>query len=170
MHEAQDQPEARDITILPITSEDREWMRQFMREHWDGELIVSRNKTHNAIALEGFIALFQGEKAGLITYSIEGNSCEIVTLDSIKPDVGIGTALIEAVKEAAQQQGCKRLWLITTNDNLHALGFYQKRGFELVAVHRNAVEAVRRVKPQVPLTGYEGIPLRDEIELEIMLA
>ena len=94
---------------------------------------------------------------------------EVVTLDSLRPGRGIGTALIEAVKSAASAAGCRRLWLITTNDNLHALGFYQKRGFRLVAVHPGAVDAARRLKPEIPLNGNDGIPIRDEIELEIVL-
>jgi hypothetical protein len=57
----------------------------------------------------------------------------------------------------------------TTNDNLNALRFYQKRGFVLVSVHRNAVIKSRQLKPEIPLTGNDGIPLRDEIELEMLL-
>ena len=94
---------------------------------------------------------------------------EIVSIDSTHPGRGVGTALIEAVKKEARRQGCRRLWLITTNDNLNALRFYQKRGFALVAVHRNAIEISRRLKPEIPLTGHDGIPLRDEIELETLL-
>ncbi len=77
--------------------------------------------------------------------------------------------LIEAVKQAAVSAGCRRLWLITTNDNLHALRFYQKRGFRLVAVYPNALEESRRLKPEIPLVGLDGIPLRDELELELAL-
>jgi RimJ/RimL family protein N-acetyltransferase len=73
------------------------------------------------------------------------------------------------VKEVAVASGCERLWLITTNDNTPALRFYQKRGFQLVAIHRNALEHSRRLKPQIPLLGLNGIPLRDEIELEMLL-
>ncbi len=81
----------------------------------------------------------------------------------------IGTALIDAVKDVATMAHCKRLWLITANDNMAALRFYQKRGFLLVAVYRNAVEQSRRLKPEIPLVGIDGIPLRDEIELELLL-
>ena len=80
------------------------------------------------------------------------------------------SAEIEAVKEVACKAGCRRLWLITTNDNLNALRFYQKRGFALVAVHRNALEISRKFKPEIPLIGADGIPLRDEIELEMILS
>jgi len=106
---------------------------------------------------------------GFACYHIEGDTCELVTLDSMREGIGVGSALIAVVAAAAQSAGCKRLWLITTNDNLHALGFYQKRGFVLVAVHRNAMQVTRQLKPLIPLIGDNGIPLRDEIELEIML-
>ena len=75
----------------------------------------------------------------------------------------------KAVTQVAREAGCKRLWLITTNDNLHALRFYQKRGFRLVAVHRSAVDAARQLKPRISLIGNDQIPLPDEIELEMLL-
>ena len=80
---------------------------------------------------------------------------------------GAGTALIEAVEQLAAQHGCARLWVITTNANIDALRFYQRRGFCLAAVHRGAVDDSRsRLKPEIPEVGAYGIPLRDEIELE----
>ncbi len=65
--------------------------------------------------------------------------------------------------------GCDSIevWLITTDANLHALRFYQRRGLVLAALHRNAVEAARRIKPEIPLIGNDGIPIRDELELEL---
>jgi N-acetylglutamate synthase-like GNAT family acetyltransferase len=113
--------------------------------------------------------MYDGEKVGLVTYNIVDECCEIVTIDSIRPFSGVGTVLIEAIKNIALKSGCKRLWLITTNDNMNALRFYQKRGFELVAIHRNALDISRKLKPEIPLTGNDGIPLRDEIELEMIL-
>ena len=80
---------------------------------------------------------------------------------------GAGTALIQAVAQLARRQGCTRLWVITTNDNVDALRFYQRRGFCLVRVHRGAVDRSRAcLKPEIPPVGAYGIPLRDEIELE----
>ncbi|HEX7715028.1 MAG TPA: GNAT family N-acetyltransferase, partial [Bacillota bacterium] len=64
---------------------------------------------------------------------------------------------------------CQRLWLITTNDNLAAIRFYQLRGFVLVALHRDAIAQSRKLKPEIPLRGIDGIPIRDEIELEVVL-
>jgi DNA-3-methyladenine glycosylase I len=117
--------------------------------------------------LPGFVASGADDRpVGLVTYQVVGNACEVVTLNSVDENRGVGTALLEAVREVAAQARCERIWLITTNDNLRALGFYQKRGYRLVAVHRDALEQSRRLKPSIPQISTNGIPLRDEIELE----
>jgi len=131
--------------------------------------MVVHGKLYYPHDLPGFIAAQEGEWVGLLTYQIEGSACEIVTLNSLRPGTGVGSALIAAVRKIAQSANCARLWLITTNDNMHALRFYQKRGFRLVAVHPNALEHSRKLKPEIPLVGFDGIPLRDELELEIAL-
>jgi ribosomal protein S18 acetylase RimI-like enzyme len=121
--------------------------------------------------LPGFVARWGKSDVGLVTYLIDGKECEIVTINAFAEGegLGVGTALIEAVRESAAEAGCARLWLITTNDNTEAIRFYQRRGFALAAVHRNAVAASRRLKPEIPLIGLHDIPIRDEIELEIAL-
>ena len=83
--------------------------------------------------------------------------------------IGVGSALVSTLEDAARAAGCRRLWLITTNDNLEALRFYQRRGFVLAALHPGAIEASRRLKPVIPLVGHDGIPIRDELELERLL-
>jgi ribosomal protein S18 acetylase RimI-like enzyme len=93
----------------------------------------------------------------------------LVTLDAFTEGQGIGSALLDAVTDEARRQGCRRLWLITTNDNLHALRFYQRRELRLVSVHRDAVDDARQLKPSIPLVGEYGIPLHDELELELPL-
>ena len=143
--------------------------RTIFFEHWGSNKAISRGVVYYPQNLPGFVALYQNEKVGLVTYNIVDIGCEIVTINSIHPSSGVGTALIEAVRDIAIKSGCKRLWLITTHDNMNALRFYQKRGFILVAVHRNALEQSRKLKPEIPLIGEHGIPLSDEIELEMIL-
>ncbi len=156
--------------IVPLGDTHRDWAVRTLRAHWGSEKVVSRGRVHDGATLPGFVAVAESaEPVGLAHYRIEGDSCELVTLDSLSEGQGVGSALIAAVREVALKAGCRRLWLITTNDNLHALGFYQKRGFVLVAVHRDAIAESRRLKPEIPLIGNEGIPLRDEIELEMQL-
>ena len=110
-----------------------------------------------------------GRPSGLVTYRIDGDECEIITLNSLIEGIGIGSALLEAVGKAAEASGCKRFWLITTNDNTKAIRFYQKRGMTLAALYRNAIEHSRKLKPEIPMAGLDGIPIRDEIELEILI-
>ncbi len=157
------------LQVRPLTTEDDEWVQQDIIEHWGDTIVVAHGKVFHPQTLPGFVAILKGTRVGLLTYSLEDEHCEIVTLDSNKPGIGIGTLLIKAVTQAAREAGCKRLWLITTNDNLDALRFYQKRGFTIVAVHRGAVDAARQLKPLIPLIGNDQIPLQDEIELEMRL-
>lgn len=157
------------FTIREVEKSDRNWIAHFLDEQWGSTRIVSRGQVYLAHLLSGFIAEKDGEPVGLITYSLENDACEIVTLDSILCGKGVGTALIEAVKKVMTEHGCKRIWLITTNDNLNALRFYQKRGFVLAALHPNALSESRKLKPEIPLYGLDGIPLRDEIELHLLL-
>jgi GNAT superfamily N-acetyltransferase len=154
--------------IRPLASQDREWVRQFIAEHWGAEFVVAHGRIYSPHELEGFVAVREAKILGLITYSVSNGECEIVTLNSVHPGMGIGTALMEAVQKVALDFRCKRLWLITTNDNLNSLRFYQKRGFVMVAIHRNAIEKSRQLK-NIPLLGADDIPIRDEIELEMML-
>jgi ribosomal protein S18 acetylase RimI-like enzyme len=155
--------------VRTLQPADRPWVRDLLTQRWHSPRIVTRGRVHQADELPGFVAELAGELAGLVTYRIDAGRCEIVSLDSLAEGQGLGSALVATVAEAARDAGCTRVWLITTNDNLHALRFYQKRGFVLVAVHRNALEISRRLKPEIALVGTDGIPLRDEIELEMLL-
>ena len=131
--------------IEPVTPSDRGWVEALLRDHWGAVEVVTRGRVHLPASLPGRIARAGNEAVGLITWRIEGEACEVVTLNSLRPDCGIGSRLIEAARAAARAAGCRRLWLITTNDNLHAIGFYQKRGFELAALHRGAIAESRRL-------------------------
>ncbi len=152
--------------IREVNQEDREWMSRFLIEHWGSTQMVYRLGVRQCDQLPAFAAFYKGKPVGLVTYNLDQTECEIVSLDSLIEGHGIGSSLLQAVEDAAKAQGCKRIWLITTNDNLHALRFYQKRQFELVTIYRHAVEKARQIKPQIPLIGNDGIPIRDEIELE----
>lgn len=157
------------VEIRSVTAEDRTRVDQLVCERWGASTVVAHGATYEPSDLPGFLALEGDELVGLVTYSVEGKACEIVTIDSLVEGKGVGTALVEAIIDAARTAGCRRLWLVTTNDNLPALRFYEKLGFALVAVHRGAVADARKLKPEIPLVGHDGIPIRDELELELTL-
>ncbi len=144
-------------------------LRQFWIEHWGGEEMITRGNVYRPEQLDGFVVEDDNEWIGLLTFVIQDHECEITSLDSLREEQGIGSTLINKAIQEAHVRQCRRLFLITTNDNLNALGFYQKRGFEMVIIHRGAVNESRMIKPGIPLIGMNNIPLRDEIELEMSL-
>jgi len=157
------------LSLRSVTDKERDWVERFIIEHWGSDLMIAHGQAFYISQLPGILAEIQGEVVGFVSYSIGGDQCEITSIDSLRAGLGIGTALIEAVKAIAIQSGCRRLFLITTNDNTPALRFYQRRGFILAALHKGAVLESRKIKPEIPLTGIDDIPIRDEIELEIDL-
>jgi len=158
-----------EYSIRSLVDSDREWVRQRITQYWGAQTMVAHGIVYHPSDLPGFLALYHGGPVALATFHLEGETCELVSLDCDVQGIGIGTALVAAVLQAAKKAGCRRVWLVTTNDNLHALGFYQKRGFHLVAVHPEAVTEARKQKPSIPMIGENGIPIRDEIVLEITI-
>ena len=155
--------------VRQVEADERPLIAAFLEAQWGSVQIVSRGRTHSADELPAYIAIWDDQLVGLVTYHIDGDHCEIVSLDSLMVRIGVGGALIEAVAQKAAYHECKRVWLITSNDNLSALGFYQRRGFRLVAVYQGAIDAAREIKPSIPIIGMGNIPIHDEIELELWL-
>ena len=156
-------------SIHRLTAADLPRLRGFWTEHWDAEFVVAHGTVFQPENVSGFLALDDNDWIGLITYTFLDTDCEIVSIDSLRENEGIGTALIEKVIEEAKANQCRRVHVSTTNANLRALGFYQKRGFQLCTLRVNAIEEARKLKPSIPLIGENDIPLRDEIELEMLL-
>jgi len=153
------------MEVRALDDDDRAWIRENAEALFHGKVVISRGKAHAPAELDGFMASGKRRK-GLATYRIDGDDCELVTIDALEQYQGVGSVLLAAVEEAARARGCKRVWLITTNDNVDALRFYQRRGYRLTAAHPEALRESRRLKPAIPEVGFHGIQLRDELELE----
>jgi ribosomal protein S18 acetylase RimI-like enzyme len=122
----------------------------------------------DASTLPGWVAERDGEVVGLLTYLAGDDIVDVVTINSFTGG-GVGAALIEAL--ATEVRGSAgRLRVTTTNDNTRALRFYQLAGFRLTALRPGAVAVSRRSKPEIPELGEDGIPIRDELELEMELS
>jgi ribosomal protein S18 acetylase RimI-like enzyme len=157
-------------TIREVSPSDRSWTEQLIRDHWGEERVVVHGQVFKPAELPGLIALDQDQKpAGLLTYQNRGLTWELVTLNSLEEGLGLGSDLLQAFKTLAQKAGCQVIRLTTTNDNQKALDFYQKRGFRITAERPGAVEEARSIKPSIPEFSQDGIPIRDELELELVL-
>jgi len=161
--------ESTDITVREIEPSDRDWVRSFLKEHFRSTKVVSRMVMHQADALPGFIGLYRGEPSALLTYCVMNGELEVVSLHAAIAGRGLGSCLLESARQRARDLRCRRLWLITTNDNEPAITFYTRQGMHLAAVHRGAIAESRKLKPEISLSGVGGRPIEDEIEFELVL-
>ena len=124
--------------VQPLAAPQRQALEPLLRENWGGPLIASRGRLLDARLLPGLWVGETGNLLGYLLYHPEGDQWEVALLEALEQGRGVGSSLLGAVEELARRCGCKRLWLVTTNDNIHALAFYQRRGFSLAALHRDA--------------------------------
>ena len=152
--------------IQPISENNRQQVIDFFKEHWGSLQMVISSGMYDCASLDGFVYVEGTSIIGLITYVLHRDSLEVISLDSIQEGKGIGSCLMGEVEHFAKERSISEIELITTNDNLQALKFYQKRGYRITEVIPNAVLEARKVKPTIPLIGNEGIPLLDELKLK----
>jgi GNAT superfamily N-acetyltransferase len=157
------------VEIRALEGADRGWVERLIRERWGDEIVVGRGKIWKPAELPGVGAFEADRCVGLVTYELDGEACEIVTIDALDEGKGIGTALLEAIVSVAREARCLRVQLLTTNNNLRALAFYQKRGFRLVGLVPGAIDEERKRKPSIPEVDSAGLPIRDELHLELPL-
>ena len=162
------------MEIQPLVDKYRNDAISFIDDEW-GNPIVTKGNIIEIYDLPGFVAIDNEKVVGAILYQICHKDCEIVAMYSLKQNVGIGTVLIKAVIDNAKDESCERVWLITMNDNTHAIRFYQKRGFSLKRVYINAFKVTQQLKG-IPgsgkdkiVFGIDGIPILHEFEFEIIL-
>lgn len=163
-----------DMLIRSADGNDRAWIVRTLEQRWGSTTIVTRGRLCDAASLAALVAVdttfeHEPERVGLLTYRLEREGLEVVTIDALKTGAGVGTALLSRGVRVARNAGVGRVWLITTNDNLRAICFYEERGFRVAAVHEGAVDSARALKPSIPVVAENGIELHDEWELELIL-
>ncbi len=152
-------------SVRPAGAAERDWVRAQLLARWGGTIMAVHGE---AIELTGLPTLVAGTR-GFLIYRAHGPAAEIVALEALDPGAGIGTALVVVATEELERMGVREVWVTTTNDNLDALRFYQRRGFRIEGVRRDAVVEVRALKPTIPVIGDYDIPVRDEIDLRAVL-
>ncbi|SMD21512.1 GNAT family N-acetyltransferase [Lentzea albidocapillata] len=157
-------------SVRPVEEADRIVVARLVLELWGAHTSVAHGEVFFPASLPGFLVEKQGQVLGLLTYVVANHQLEIVTIDALRRGRGVGTALVDATVRQARSLGCNRVRLTTTNDNLDAVRFYQRRGFKLVALRPDAVREARKLKPEIPAVGEFGIPITDELDLERWVA
>lgn len=152
-----------------VTDADRPEVAQFVERFWHSRVSMSRGKAFYPHLERGFIERRDGTIVALLTFHIENELMELLTLNSTLEGEGIGSSLMLDAIEKARREGCRRILLATTNDRLRAVGFYQRLGFRITAINLGVVDEAREVKPQIPLVGERGVPIHDEIVMELTI-
>lgn len=153
-----------------VQNGDREEVARFIERHWNSRAIMSRGRKYFPHEEQGFIERRDGQIVGLLTYRNDPDTCmEILTLNATLEGEGIGSSLMLSAIDRARELGCEKIFLTTTNDRLKAIGFYQQLGFRMVAINAGVVDEARKLKPEIPLVGERGIPVHDEIVMELAI-
>jgi ribosomal protein S18 acetylase RimI-like enzyme len=69
----------------------------------------------------------------------------------------------------ARATGCRRVWLVTTNNNIAAIAFHQRLGMDRCALHRHALRMSRQLKPTIPVRDAAGVRIDHELEFQLLL-
>ena len=154
------------VELRELEPDDSGWLERVLRSETAGPRIVSRGRLHDGLTLRGLIAMHEDDRAGVLLHNVDEDELEVVFIATTVRGVGAGAALLDAALDVARANGCARACVITTNDNTSALRFYQRCGWNLVAVHLDAATAARDLKPEIPTRGNDGIPIDHELELE----
>ena len=147
--------------IRAATYSDREAIVALLRDRWGGETMIVHDTVYRPADLPAFVAVDGPDLVGLVTYEPGIEVWHVLSLDSLVPGRGIGSALLYRVEDAARSLGCRRVTLVTTNDNVDVIRFYQRRGYRIASIDPGAIDRARRTKPSIPLVGFHGIPIRD---------
>lgn len=148
------------MRVRALDDRDRGWLRDLVAETWSLPVVSPGRVYDDPSALDGVVAEHDGERLGILTYDRREAEWEVVTLNATVSRRGAATGMMRAVRDAATAAGASRLWLITTDENIGAIAFYEAIGMRRARVHSNFVEVVARYKPAV-----RGA-FRDAIEFE----
>ena len=157
------------MPVRPLTAGDRGWVRATLVRNWSSTTVARRGELIEARDLRGYVALLGGRRTGLVLVDIRNGDLEVVAISTRTLRQGVGHALIKQCVEQARERGCRRVWLITTNNNTAAIAFYQDIGMDLCAYYRYGVGALRLLKPSIPLRDSTGVRIDHELEFELLL-
>lgn len=157
------------IEVRSLQDRDRDWFLSTLNATWGSVHVARRGELIDASQFPGYVASMGGERVGLAVIATREGECEVLSLSVTFLRRGVGRALMHRCFDEARSSECERVWLTTTNDNIAAYAFYQHVGMTLCALRCHGVAAARRLKPTIPLTGQEGLPINHELEFELRL-
>src|SRR5947207_10897502 len=156
------------VSVRAMTAEDAGWADRLLSGYQGTRITARLGELLDPLDLPGLVAEVDGSPVGLLTYRVDGDQVEALTIHAQASGRGVGSALLAAAVDEARRLAVRRLWLVTTNDNLHAIRFYLRRGMHVAQIHEGAVDRDRKLKPEMSrVNGENGIAMRDLVEFEL---
>ena len=155
--------------VSRIASGDRDWVAETLVREWTSTSVARLGQLVEAAGLPGHLATLAGRRVGLVLVDVRHREYEVVAISTSEPRRGVGRALMERCFAEARATGCRRVWLVTTNNNITAIAFYQRLGMDLRALHRHALRVSRELKPTIPERDAAGVRIDHELEFELLL-
>lgn len=155
--------------VRQIVPDDRDWVAEMLLKEWTSTSVARRGQLFEAAGLPGYLATIGRQRIGLVLVDVKDREFEVVAIGTTQPRRGVGQALMERCFAEARATGCRRVWLVTTNNNIAAIGFYQRLGMDFRALHRHAVRVSRELKPTIPVRDDTGVRIDHEPEFELLL-
>lgn len=158
---------AEPLALRPADPADRDRIAELALYFWGETEVECFGQVYEVRDLPAFVACDGDQVVGLASYAVEKEALNLVMLNVLSgyQGRGAGRALVAAVEGAARARGLGRVIVATSNDDLLALYLYQRCGF-----HLTGVKAGRLVEHHGgEESGFAGIPVRDEIQLEKQL-
>jgi ribosomal protein S18 acetylase RimI-like enzyme len=160
---------AEPVVVRALAAEDHDWVIETMTEQWGSTLVARLGELVDTSGLPGWVAVQDGARVGLALSARRADEYEVVSISATTRRRGVGRLLLARCVDEARNTGCRRIWLITTNNNVGALAFYQRQGLDLVRLHRHAMTVSRELKPSIPERDDAGLRIDHELELELLL-
>jgi len=162
-HEGRRKP----FVIREADPEDRGRLEELALHFWGETEVECFDHLYDMLQLPALVAEVESELAGFLSYAVEGERMHLVMLNVLPEHQGggLGQSLVEAAVESARRRGLSRVVVATSNDDLPALGLYQRCGFAITEVVPGRILEYHGGEEE----GFAGIPIRDEIRLELSL-
>lgn len=152
------------VIVRPCEDADRQAVLDLFERDFGSTRVSAFEAEHALVDVPALVATVKdGLLAGALAYRIDGEALQMLALatDPMWQRSGVGGHLVARAEVLAREAGCRRAVLVTSNDNLPALYFYQRQHYRVAAVAIGSLVARAAGRP-----GFAGIHVRDEIRLE----
>jgi ribosomal protein S18 acetylase RimI-like enzyme len=166
---ARDEVTVGSCTLRASEPHDRERLEQLALHFWGETEVECFDRVYDVLKLPAIVAELGGALVGFVSYAVDGavdGERMNLVMFNVLPDFqgrGVGKELLQAAVEKARLLGLTRLAVATSNDDLPALGFYQRAGFTVEAVVPGRILQHHGKEER----GFAGVPVRDEIWLQL---